>query len=101
MFGGGPWFGGGFAVGWSKTEGWEAGCDVVKNQRICVWTWQRFQDYNIRYELKTGCGVLKGTVDKRVRSPMRETRFFESYCVVNTCRGDGDQYWKDEGKGRW
>lgn len=95
------WISAGFNVGmaWSTSEGYS--CVGETGKKICVWHKTIFTDYTVTNDDMLTC-EFGGSTDKSepfvVRSPnivqIEEDNSTPGYyCVVDTCRGNGQWHW--------
>ncbi|KAH7152104.1 hypothetical protein B0J13DRAFT_255304 [Dactylonectria estremocensis] len=99
--GGGPtgWITGGFSVSQTKSSSTERGCYGEAGDTVCQWSKTHHTAYTVqtkKYVQSRGCGtrVDEDSGPYVIRSPNENSMAVEWYCVLNTCRGDGDRYWE-------
>ncbi|KAK4207874.1 hypothetical protein QBC37DRAFT_405799 [Rhypophila decipiens] len=94
------WFSGGYSVSYSDTVGQTYACSGNRGDTVCVWSWARYQEYNIRYQVRDACGTVYSTQERRFASPLKPLKnHIGYYCVVATCRSKDQFWWEDRGAG--
>ncbi|KAM0345650.1 hypothetical protein ACHAPU_006304 [Fusarium lateritium] len=96
------WISGGFSVSESWTTGNTYSCNGGPGEDICVWYNTAHTAYTaINREYDT-CGTGSGWVNVGdnfvIYSPNESNRGGGYYCVVGTCRAQGDGYWDYSGR---
>lgn len=88
------WISGGFSVEESVTTGNTYTCDGNPNDEICVWATIPHTAYTV-HDINEHCG---GPQDSRIlKSPNTDWDTPTGYyCVVGTCRSEGQMYWDDK-----
>ena len=91
------WIGGSFGVSYTKSSSTERGCYADPGDQVCQWTKTAHTAYKALMRKTQVCGAINSKSKGEpytIRSPNKNYDV-KWYCVVNTCRGDGDQYWEE------
>ncbi|KAF5563112.1 hypothetical protein FPHYL_5343 [Fusarium phyllophilum] len=96
------WISGGFSV----SESWNTGntytCTGSADEDVCVWYNTALTAYTVQNKERDSCAVGGGwdsTGDPFVMySPNESNRGGGYYCVIGTCRAQGDNYWDYSGR---
>ncbi|KAF5660303.1 hypothetical protein FCIRC_12181 [Fusarium circinatum] len=96
------WISGGFSV----SESWNTGntytCTGSAGEDVCVWYNTAHTAYTVQNKERDSCAVGGGwdsTGDPFVMySPNESNRGGGYYCVIGTCRAQGDNYWDYSGR---
>ncbi|RSL82000.1 hypothetical protein CEP51_005430 [Fusarium floridanum] len=98
-FSGVPWISGGFSVSESWTTGNSYSCNAGKGETACIWYNTAHTAYTVRETARNSCG---GSYTARgpyiLFSPNEQNRGGGYYCVIGTCRSQGDEYWDKSGR---
>ncbi|KAI2604735.1 uncharacterized protein GGS25DRAFT_533620 [Hypoxylon fragiforme] len=88
------WITGGFDVSMSWSTGNQYTCMGGPGDSICIW--QKIAHTN--YKVKTGslnqCTGFRASGRSEISSPNKNNAGGGFYCVVGTCRSQGEQYWE-------
>lgn len=97
----GGWTSGGFEV----TEEWSTGnsytCAGTSGDEICVWYKIAHTEYEVIVTRENSCSGEKQDYGEpyRITAPNAANRGGRHYCVIGTCRAQGDQYWQEGAAG--
>ncbi|KAH6888424.1 hypothetical protein B0T10DRAFT_488155 [Thelonectria olida] len=93
------WISGGFSV----TETWTTGntytCTAGEGETICIWYNTAHTAYTVQNYDRNVCGTSNTNGGPYVMySPNDKNSGGGYYCVIGTCRSQGDQYWDKTGR---
>lgn len=91
------WITGGFSVEKSVTTGDTYTCNGNPGDEVCVWVNIPHTAYTVQ-DVNENCGGPEGD-NKVIKSP--NTNWDSPtgyYCVVGTCRSEGQSYWDNNGR---
>ncbi|CAI4214300.1 unnamed protein product [Parascedosporium putredinis] len=93
----GPWISGGFGVSRTVSSSTERGCYGEAGDTVCQWSSTHHTAYTVTTRSVGTCGSSRYEGEPSapyvIRSPNSGNNAVDWYCVLNTCRGDGDFYW--------
>ncbi|KAI1044192.1 hypothetical protein LB505_008607 [Fusarium chuoi] len=96
------WISGGFSVSESWSTGNTYTCTGSAGEDVCVWYNTAHTAYTVQNRERDSCDVGGGwesTGDPFVMySPNESNRGGGYYCVIGTCRAQGDNYWDYSGR---
>ncbi|KAF2828371.1 hypothetical protein CC86DRAFT_465212 [Ophiobolus disseminans] len=94
------WFSAGFDVQKSWTTGNDYQCYGAAGDTVCVWYNTAHTAYTGRPYTVNSCDPGRRIYRKEIimKSPNKANRGGGYYCVVGTCRAQGDGYWDDSGR---
>ncbi|PYH66916.1 uncharacterized protein BO88DRAFT_445315 [Aspergillus vadensis CBS 113365] len=93
------WISGGFAVQASWTTGLDYQCTASSHQTVCIWYNTAHTAYTVQngpYNLCTGFNPNNGA-GFVMFSPNQNNKGGGYYCVIGTCRSQGQYYWDKSG----
>ncbi|KAI1812785.1 hypothetical protein GGS20DRAFT_587134 [Poronia punctata] len=90
------WISGGFSVSESWTTGNSYTCNGGAGDTVCIWQSVAHTAYKVRNGSYNSCTGFEPSGDEiEISSPNEDNRGGGFYCVVGTCRSQGDEYWDD------
>lgn len=91
------WISGGFAVSETTTTGNSYTCGGGVGDTVCMWSNVAHTAYTARDWQVPYCSSQDITYgdDIIIKSPNNNNDGGGYYCVINTCRNQGDEYWDD------
>ncbi|KAH7071228.1 hypothetical protein BKA63DRAFT_493066 [Paraphoma chrysanthemicola] len=94
------WISAGFEVQKSWSTGNQYTCYGGPHDDVCIWYNTAHTAYTVRNWVQNTClGRPKAYSDNFVmKSPNKVNRGGGMYCVIGTCRAQGDAYWDDSGR---
>ncbi|EPE03596.1 hypothetical protein F503_01854 [Ophiostoma piceae UAMH 11346] len=93
------WLSGGFDVSKTWTTGNTYTCNAGLGEKVCLWYNTAHTGYTIQYsEYNCGASNIRKYTGI-MKSPNNSNRGGGYYCVVGTCRSQGDNYWEDGASG--
>ncbi|GAA90425.1 hypothetical protein AKAW_08539 [Aspergillus luchuensis IFO 4308] len=93
------WISGGFAVQASWTTGLDYQCTASSHQTVCIWYNTAHTAYTVQnglYNVCTGFNPNNGA-GFVMFSPNQNNKGGGYYCVIGTCRSQGQNYWDKSG----
>ncbi|KAF5668652.1 hypothetical protein FHETE_5203 [Fusarium heterosporum] len=96
------WISGGFAVSQSWGDSSSYSCGGRRGDEICIWYNTAHTAYTVHNMFRDTCSVGNGWEPNSgsfvMFSPNNQNRGGGFYCVVGTCRAQGDAYWDYNGR---
>ncbi|EHA24750.1 hypothetical protein ASPNIDRAFT_40671 [Aspergillus niger ATCC 1015] len=93
------WISGGFAVQASWTTGLDYQCTASSHQTVCIWYNTAHTAYTAQNGLYNVCTGFNPNNDAGfvMFSPNQNNKGGGFYCVIGTCRSQGQNYWDKSG----
>lgn len=93
------WISGGFAVQQSWTTGLNYGCTGHAYDTVCLWYNTAHTAYTVENGLYNQCTGFNpsNTGNFVMFSPNQNNKGGQFYCVIGTCRSQGQNYWDKSG----
>ncbi|GKZ25421.1 hypothetical protein AbraCBS73388_001049 [Aspergillus brasiliensis] len=93
------WISGGFAVQESWTTGLEYQCTASSHQTVCIWYNTAHTAYTVQNGLYNVCTGFNPNNEAGfvMFSPNQNNKGGGYYCVIGTCRSQGQNYWDKSG----
>ncbi|KAL4894784.1 hypothetical protein BDV59DRAFT_164140 [Aspergillus ambiguus] len=94
------WISGGFAVQQSWTTGLNYECTASSHQTVCIWYNTAHTAYTVQNGLYNQCTGFSPNKDASfvMFSPNQNNKGGGFYCVIGTCRSQGQNYWDKSGR---
>ncbi|KAH7129219.1 hypothetical protein EDB81DRAFT_661255 [Dactylonectria macrodidyma] len=93
------WLSGGFSVSTSWTTGNTYTCTGGPGETLCIWYNTAHTAYTVQNVMYNTCGTSYTSSGPFVMySPNENNRGGGYYCVIGTCRSQGDNYWDKTGR---
>ncbi|KAF2818344.1 hypothetical protein CC86DRAFT_433620 [Ophiobolus disseminans] len=100
MAGTGSWISAGFEVQQSWSTGNQYTCYGAKGDNLCIWYLTAHTAYTVRNRVQNTCSGSgpRYSPNYVIKSPNKANRGGGMYCVIGTCRAQGDTYWDNSGR---